>query len=50
MLMAGVEPGYGVRQLGHSLEMFFRTYAAWINREKGAEQTAKMDDRKEIRD
>lgn len=43
MLMAGVEPGYAAKQLGHSLEMFFRTYAAWISAVKDAEQAAKLD-------
>ncbi len=43
MLMAGVEPGYAARQLGHSLEMFFRTYAAWIGGVKDTEQAARLD-------
>lgn len=43
MLMTGVEPAYAARQLGHSLEMFFRTYAEWIRGVKDAEQAAKLD-------
>lgn len=43
MLMAGVEPAYAAKQLGHSLEMFFRTYAAWINTEQDAVEAAKLD-------
>ena len=32
-----------MRQLGHSLDMFFRTYAEWIRGVKDAEQVAKLD-------
>lgn len=31
MLMAGVTPAYGARQLGHSVEMFLRNYSRWID-------------------
>lgn len=39
MLMAGVTPAYAAKQMGHSIEMFLRTYAKWIEgADKGAEQ------------
>ena len=39
MLMAGVAPAYAAKQMGHSIEMFLRTYAKWIDgADKGAEQ------------
>lgn len=31
MLMAGVTPAYAARQLGHTVEMFLRTYSRWID-------------------
>jgi len=31
LLMAGVAPAYGAKQLGHSVEMFLRTYAKWMD-------------------
>jgi integrase len=31
MLMSGVSPAYGARQMGHSVEMFLRLYARWID-------------------
>lgn len=40
MLMAGVEPAFAARQLGHSVEMFFRTYAEWISGVKDQSQKA----------
>ena len=30
----GAEPAYLARQLGHSLETFYRTYAEWISRDR----------------
>ena len=30
-LMAGANPAYMANQLGHSVEVFFKDYAAWIN-------------------
>jgi integrase len=29
--MAGVNPAFMARQLGHSLDMFFKVYAKWID-------------------
>ncbi|MCO5399130.1 hypothetical protein [Ralstonia soli] len=31
MLMAGMTPAFCAKQLGHSVEMFLRTYAKWID-------------------
>ena len=31
MLMAGVEPAFVAKQLGHTTEMFLKTYADWIS-------------------
>ena len=38
MLEAGMKPGYCASVLGHSLQVFFQTYARWINAEESAEQ------------
>jgi hypothetical protein len=34
MLAAGMKPGYCAKILGHSLQMFFTTYANWIDAEE----------------
>jgi integrase len=31
LLSSGIEPGDAAKQLGHSLEMFLRTYSEWID-------------------
>lgn len=31
LLMAGVKPAYAAGQLGHTVAMFFKAYATWIN-------------------
>lgn len=31
LLMAGVRPAFGAKQLGHSIEQFLRTYTKWID-------------------
>lgn len=31
MLMAGMTPGFCAKQLGHSVEMFLRTYSKWLD-------------------
>lgn len=38
MLMAGVEPAFAAKQLGHSTEMFLKTYADWISGVKDRDQ------------
>lgn len=40
LLKAGVKPAFAAKQLGHSLEMFFRIYAKWID----VEETKKQED------
>ena len=34
MLQEGMKPGYCAKALGHSLQMFFTTYADWIDRDE----------------
>ncbi|MEM1411631.1 MAG: site-specific integrase [Pseudomonadota bacterium] len=41
MLEAGMEPAYCAGQLGHSIEMFLRIYATWVNSDR-SEQQAKI--------
>jgi integrase len=43
LLMAGVAPAYGARQLGHSVEMFLRTYAKWIDGGQNAIEMGKLE-------
>jgi len=31
MLIVGMTPAFCAKQLGHSVEMFLRTYAKWID-------------------
>jgi len=31
MLMAGMTPAFCAKQLGHSVKMFLRTYAKWLD-------------------
>ena len=40
LLMAGVEPAFAARQMGHSLEMFLNTYADWIEDARSDQQKA----------
>lgn len=40
MLEDGMEPAYCAERLGHSLEMFYKTYAKWTNADKSAAQAA----------
>lgn len=43
LLMAGVTPGYGAKQLGHSVDMFLRTYAKWIDGGQNAVEMGKLE-------
>lgn len=43
MLMAGVTPAFGARQLGHSVEMFLRTYSKWIDGGQNALEMGKLE-------
>lgn len=42
-LMRGVRPAWLARQLGHSLEVFWRTYATWIRGDEDREEMGRMD-------
>lgn len=42
-LMAGVNPAFMARQLGHSLEMFFKVYAKWIDGQHDDREMAKIE-------
>ena len=42
-LMAGVNPAYMARQMGHSLEVFFKVYADWIDGEGDDREIAKLE-------
>jgi len=43
LLMSGVAPAYGARQLGHSVEMFLRTYAKWVDGGQNAVEIGKLE-------
>ena len=43
MLMQGVTPAFAARQMGHSVEMFLRTYARWIDGGQNAVEMAKLE-------
>ena len=44
MLMKGCKPAWCARQLGHSVEMFFRVYAKWIDGEDNGAELAKLEE------
>jgi integrase len=44
MLAAGCKPGWCASQLGHSLEMFFRVYAKWVNGVDRGSEMAKLEE------
>ncbi len=43
LLSSGVEPGKASRQLGHTLEMFYRTYAEWIDEYGDPDNNVKLE-------
>ncbi len=43
LLMAGVVPAFGARQLGHTVEMFLRTYAKWLDGGQNALEMGKLE-------
>ena len=43
MLMAGMTPAFCARQLGHSIEMFLRTYARWIDGAQNEVEMARLE-------
>lgn len=44
LLMAGVTPAYAAKQMGHTIEMFLRTYAKWIDGGHNALEMGKLED------
>lgn len=44
MLMAGRTPAWCARQLGHSVEMFLRTYSKWLGGEQDSRELAGLED------
>ena len=42
-LMAGANPAYMANQLGHSLDMFFKVYASWINSKQDLSELEKIE-------
>ncbi|MDB5774030.1 MAG: hypothetical protein JWP38_163 [Herbaspirillum sp.] len=42
-LMSGVNPAFLAKQLCHSLEVFFKVYAKWINGEDDAREMLKIE-------
>lgn len=43
MLMAGMNPAFCARQLGHSVEVFLSTYARWIDGERNGAEMARIE-------
>lgn len=43
MLMAGMKPAFCAGQMGHSIDVFLRTYAKWIPDVSDAAEMAKLD-------
>lgn len=43
MLMAGMTPAFGARQMGHSVQMFLDTYSKWIDGGQNAVEMAKLE-------
>jgi len=43
MLMAGRTPGWCARQLGHSVEMFLRTYSRWLDGQQDDREVAGLE-------
>lgn len=43
MLMAGMAPAFCAKQLGHSVEVFLRTYARWLDGDQNAVQMARFE-------
>lgn len=43
LLMAGVTPAFAARQMGHSVEMFLRTYARWIDGGQNQVEMGKLE-------
>jgi integrase len=43
MLMAGMTPAFCARQLGHSVEVFLRTYAKWLDGNQNDVEMARLE-------
>jgi integrase len=43
MLMAGMTPAFCAKQLGHSVEMFLRTYSKWIDGGRNDVEMGKLE-------
>jgi len=43
VLMASMTPAFCARQLGHSVEMFLRTYAKWIDGDQNALEVGRLE-------
>jgi integrase len=43
MLMAGMTPAFCAKQLGHSVEMFLRTYSKWLDGEQNDMEMARLE-------
>ena len=43
LLMSGATPAYAARQLGHSVEMFLKTYAKWIDGGRNDMELARLE-------
>lgn len=42
-LMVGIKPAWAARQMGHSVEMFYRVYSRWIDHADRGAQRRKLD-------
>jgi integrase len=43
MLMAGMTPAFCAKQLGHSVEVFLRTYSKWLNGDQNALEMQRLE-------
>lgn len=43
MLMAGMTPAFCAKQLGHSVEMFLKTYAKWVEGDQDSLEMARLE-------
>lgn len=43
MLMAGMTPAFCAKQLGHSVEMFLKTYAKWVEGNQDSVEMARLE-------
>jgi integrase len=43
MLMSNMNPAFCARQLGHSVEMFHKTYAKWIDGEQNDREMQRLE-------